>query len=238
MIIGCKKGGQMVKKIDKHIKKAFETYGFTEKQIQNGCWLLEIKEKPIAWIAYHKFLERVATKAKIIFKKPEVLENNGTDLAIYVQGSLGERVEWSIGEVNKSNYIALSDKSRPSYRWAMAEKRAKDRVILKLLDISGDLYSEEEADEFKNNKPKTDKEKLKDVTDQLNAEALEDMRSNKFIKLKQDLESCESLEDLQNCFEYHIFQKDLKKLDKDRYNIIVETKDFMKSELEKIKDIE
>jgi len=31
----------------------------------------------------------------------------------------------------------------------MAEKRAKDRVILKLLGVAGDMYSEEEADEFK-----------------------------------------------------------------------------------------
>jgi hypothetical protein len=31
----------------------------------------------------------------------------------------------------------------------MAEKRAKDRVILKLLAVHGDIYSEEEADDFK-----------------------------------------------------------------------------------------
>jgi hypothetical protein len=31
----------------------------------------------------------------------------------------------------------------------MTEKRAKDRVILKLLAAHGDLYSEEEADDFK-----------------------------------------------------------------------------------------
>ena len=30
----------------------------------------------------------------------------------------------------------------------MAEKRAKDRVILKLLNLSGDVYSQDEADEF------------------------------------------------------------------------------------------
>ena len=42
----------------------------------------------------------------------------------------------------------------------MAEKRAKDRVILKLLGIAGDMYSEEEADEFKEKKPeKTEFEK-------------------------------------------------------------------------------
>ena len=36
----------------------------------------------------------------------------------------------------------------------MAEKRAKDRVILKLVGLHGDVYSEEEADDFKAAKPK------------------------------------------------------------------------------------
>ena len=35
----------------------------------------------------------------------------------------------------------------------MAEKRAKDRVVLKLVDLSGDFYSEDEADDFKDAKP-------------------------------------------------------------------------------------
>ena len=40
------------------------------------------------------------------------------------------------------------------YPVAMAEKRAKDRVILKLAGLSGHVYSEEEADEFKESAPK------------------------------------------------------------------------------------
>jgi hypothetical protein len=35
----------------------------------------------------------------------------------------------------------------------MAEKRAKDRVILKLIELHGFVYSEEEADEFKQSRP-------------------------------------------------------------------------------------
>ena len=37
--------------------------------------------------------------------------------------------------------------------YAMAEKRAKDRVILKLLELHGLVYSEEEADEFRQGHP-------------------------------------------------------------------------------------
>ena len=39
-----------------------------------------------------------------------------------------------------------------NYPYAMAEKRAKDRVILKLLDIHGEVYSQEEADDFDDNR--------------------------------------------------------------------------------------
>ena len=35
----------------------------------------------------------------------------------------------------------------------IAEKRAKDRVVLKLVDLSGNFYSEDEADDFKDAKP-------------------------------------------------------------------------------------
>jgi hypothetical protein len=40
-----------------------------------------------------------------------------------------------------------------AYVYAMAEKRAKDRVILKLIELHGLVYSEEEADEFKQSRP-------------------------------------------------------------------------------------
>ncbi len=40
-----------------------------------------------------------------------------------------------------------------AYVYAMAEKRGKDRVILKLIELHGLVYSEEEADEFRNGEP-------------------------------------------------------------------------------------
>ncbi len=61
-----------------------------------------------------------------------------------------------------------------------AEKRAKDRVILKLLNIHGVLYSEEEADDFKrqdkaaaNDQPISDAEyaSLMLLIDEANADA-------------------------------------------------------------------
>ena len=61
---------------------------------------------------------------------------------ISVRGHFKDATEESIGEASPYN-------NKNSYPYAMAEKRAKDRVILKLLKLSGDVYSQEEAEEFK-----------------------------------------------------------------------------------------
>lgn len=96
-----------------------------------------------AWAIKHSALERVAAEQKVTFDRPAILEINLEKklMAMCVFGTLGERTEWSIGESAPYN-------TKPGYPGAMAEKRAKDRVILKLLNAHGALYSESEADEF------------------------------------------------------------------------------------------
>lgn len=132
-----------VKKLDAHIKKAFTDLGFTDAEIIEGCWDLTRNGKTVAWLATHKFLERVAGKAGITFNMPTVLNCVADEVAVCVEGiDKNGNKSWSIGEASSKN-------NKNEYRWAMAEKRAKDRVILKLLGIAGYMYSEEEADEFK-----------------------------------------------------------------------------------------
>ena len=132
-----------VKKLDAHIKKAFTDLGFTDAEIIEGCWDLTRNGKTVAWLATHKFLERVAGKAGIYFSMPTVLNCVADEVAVCVEGvDKNGNTSWSIGEASSKN-------NKNEYRWAMAEKRAKDRVILKLLGIAGYMYSEEEADEFK-----------------------------------------------------------------------------------------
>lgn len=99
----------------------------------------ELPQKKGTWLVKHSALEIVAAKAGIRFDMPQVLEAKGAEgsAAVCVRGELGDRWEWSIGEANPKN-------SKNSYPWAMAEKRAKDRVILKLSGIHGLVYSEEE----------------------------------------------------------------------------------------------
>jgi hypothetical protein len=96
------------------------------------------------WIAYHAALEEIARNAKITFDAPVVLEADGQNkcAALCVTGRMGAIAEWSIGEAAPAN-------NKNGYPFAMAEKRAKDRVILKLIGLHGEVYSEEEADDFK-----------------------------------------------------------------------------------------
>lgn len=95
------------------------------------------------WVVKHKALERVAAELGITWDRPAMVETNAADgiAVMVVFGKLGDKSEWSMGEASPKN-------NKNAYPYAMAEKRAKDRVILKLLTTHGALYSESEADEF------------------------------------------------------------------------------------------
>jgi hypothetical protein len=97
-----------------------------------------------AYAIKHKALERVALAENIKFDPPQILSINLADktIAMCVTGRQGDRTEWTTGEAAPYN-------NKNGYPVAMAEKRARDRVILKLLQAHGALYSEDEADEFK-----------------------------------------------------------------------------------------
>lgn len=96
------------------------------------------------WVCKHAALEVVATKANVEWMPPQIIQaDTGNGIAVLaVHGRLGEREEWATGEASPKN-------NKNSYPWAMAEKRGKDRVVLKLVGIHGLVYSEEEADDFK-----------------------------------------------------------------------------------------
>ena len=103
-------------------------------------------------VIYHKTLERVAAQANVTFDEPKIIRAERDEAVIQVTGRMGERVEWSIGEALIGVNYRVSGK-QAAYVYAMAEKRAKDRVILKLIELHGYVYSEEEADEFKQGRP-------------------------------------------------------------------------------------
>jgi hypothetical protein len=103
-------------------------------------------------VIYHKTLERIAAQAKVVFDEPKIIRAERDEAVIQVTGHMGDRVEWSIGEALIGVNYRVSGK-QAAYVYAMAEKRAKDRVILKLIELHGYVYSEEEADEFKQGRP-------------------------------------------------------------------------------------
>jgi hypothetical protein len=100
-------------------------------------------------VILHKALEKSAAHREIEFEEPRhlVTDPANKQVAIQVIGSMRDaqgkfRTEWSIGEVSPAN-------CKNAYPFAMAEKRAKDRVILKLAGLHGYVYSEDEAEDFK-----------------------------------------------------------------------------------------
>ena len=126
----------MAKKIDPRLIEILTKYGEDANEALWDCHG--------TWVAYHKAIERIAAKASIAFDMPQIIEASSADktVAIAVSGRMGDRMEWSFGEATPSN-------NKNAYPYAMAEKRAKDRVVLKLVGLHGLVYSEEESDDFK-----------------------------------------------------------------------------------------
>lgn len=120
----------------------------------SAVWALPQRRSTI--VVKHKALEKIAVLKGMSFKPPTIIETN-SEKGIIVVCVEGEKTEngktltaWSFGEVSKSNYDPSrgGTKNVPSYPYSMAEKRAVDRCVLKLLGMHGNYYSEAEADAF------------------------------------------------------------------------------------------
>ena len=110
------------------------------------------------WILKHDSVEKIANAEDIRIQRVESLYQSETScrflitMGKWVDGSC-EEVIITTGEADKSNCSNL-------YLAAMAEKRGKDRAILKLIKAyEYGISSEEEADDFKQSKPKASKPK-------------------------------------------------------------------------------
>lgn len=133
------------------IKALFDKAGASI--VQDDVW--SVQGTPVV---KHKALERLAAALSIRFDTPTILRAERDEAVILVTGTcvvpgsngigaMPTATEWSIGEACVNvNYLVKGKMA--AYVYAMAEKRAKDRVILKLAGLHG-VYSEEEADEFK-----------------------------------------------------------------------------------------
>ena len=95
------------------------------------------------WIITHDACEKIADQENISFVLPEIYTDNNSDVAMIGSAKKGDKVVWSTGEAS-SRTCAMK------YYWAMAEKRLKDRLTLKIINAyQYGVSSETEADDFK-----------------------------------------------------------------------------------------
>ena len=165
-----------------NIKQLADKYELTK----DDFW--ELRKNSNKWIITHDACEKIAVQENIVFEPmevvsyiPSIITENGQkvqqvrygreswkpawagtcqkksgDVALLITGYKLDNPDYKIettGEANALNCTA-------EYYFAMAEKRGKDRVILKLINAyEYGIYSDVEADDFeKHDKPPTEKQ--------------------------------------------------------------------------------
>ncbi len=118
------------------MKELAKKYNLTE----SDYWQESRSKK---WIISHDACEKIADMEGIIFGPPQILNSEQNFVRMVISGKKGDVLIWSVGEADNKNCKNL-------YFGAMAEKRGKDRVILKLINAyEYGVYSDVEADDFK-----------------------------------------------------------------------------------------
>jgi hypothetical protein len=201
--------------LDPRIEAIREKFGLEREDF----W--ELPQKKGTWIAKHSALEVAAVKADIQFDNPIIIEANSEAgiAALSVAGVMGNRREWATGEAGPKN-------NKNAYPWAMAEKRAKDRVILKLIGIHGLVYSEDEGD-FR-------EPAREDYTPPPpNPEALSKAKTRDLWgEMRDELDACSTVEQLGVLWMSRAYQDSFKTLPADWQKLLVEHKDGCKARLD------
>ena len=118
-----------------NIKELSKKYNLTK----DDYWQESRSKK---WIISHDACEKIADMEGIIFGPPQILNSEQNFVRMVISAKKGEVLMWSVGEADNKNCKNL-------YFGAMAEKRGKDRVILKLINAyEYGIYSDVEADNF------------------------------------------------------------------------------------------
>jgi len=123
---------------------------------------LKINSSEATWdchgtpVVLHKYIEIIGAKLNVSIDSLDVIEANAKDGIVSMKcvASIKDRQVISYGECSPKN-------NKNAYPYAMAEKRAVDRCILKLANLHGFVYSENEIDDkAPASKPKTAEKKL------------------------------------------------------------------------------
>ena len=155
-----------------NIKELASKYELTE----NDFW--ELRKGTNKWIITHDACEKIAVTEGIVFDSPEIINYTPTiitengekvmkptkwgtqtwkpawagtcqrktgDVAMIITGYKQDKPDYKIWTTGEAN----GDNCSMNYLSAMAEKRGKDRIILKLINAyEYGIYSDVEADDF------------------------------------------------------------------------------------------
>tara|TARA_R110000737_G_scaffold55812_3_gene79639 strand:+ start:95 stop:649 length:555 start_codon:yes stop_codon:yes gene_type:complete len=142
----------MSKEIDPIVLEVLKKLQFKPKDC---LWLHPQSQK---YLMLHKYVEIAAAKTNITYELHEVEFNTLEKIAVVkCVANHSEKIVTTYGEASPGN-------CKNNYPVAMAEKRAIDRAVLKLLGIHGFVYSDSEMDvvekqeKKQENKPSTEKE--------------------------------------------------------------------------------
>ena len=135
-------------------------------------------EKHGATCMKHRYIEIAGQKKGVVIDALDEVEKNSADgvVAIKCTASLGKSKVITYGEATPKN-------NKNGYPYAMAEKRAIDRAILKLIGIHGFVYSDDEVDDkFENvevKKTETKEQPKKKIDNLYITTALDKIKNNK-----------------------------------------------------------
>ncbi len=122
----------MANKLDNRVKEILSKLGFDP---QECLW-----QTHNTYVMYHRYIEIAGAKNSISYDLTEI-ETNSKDGIVCIK---------CIAKRNGDTVITYGEASpkntKNAYPYAMAEKRAVDRAILKLLGLHGFVYSEDEMD--------------------------------------------------------------------------------------------
>ena len=133
----------MMANIEPRVKKILAQY---DLKPEHALWELKRGGKATL-IMLHKYCELVGAKAGVVIDDlVEVETNSAQGIAVvkcYAHNNKMKVITY--GEASPKN-------SKVAYPYAMAEKRAVDRAILKLVGLHGFVYSEDEMEDTENEK--------------------------------------------------------------------------------------
>tara|TARA_R110001632_G_scaffold111603_2_gene222442 strand:- start:2322 stop:2969 length:648 start_codon:yes stop_codon:yes gene_type:complete len=128
-------------------------------------------------VVLHRYIEIIAAKLNVSIELLDVVEANTKDgiCSMKCIASINDRQVISYGECSPKN-------NKNAYPYAMAEKRAVDRCVLKLANLHGFVYSENEIDGA--NKPKKAETKIKGSVHTPLDGAMDDLTEEEHIEVQ------------------------------------------------------